>query len=138
MLANEECFQVFQAIDAMDKIRFVIYKIDDSPEIVPEFVGTERVSIYEYPEKDVAYWQDFVENLPEDDCRFIAYNFVYQLKNEVVCRTAFILWIPESASRELKMIYTANTNFLMMYGERFDYKATDFSCLTYDLVVKDL
>ena len=138
VIAYPECFRLFKAIDAMDKVRFVVYQINDTPLIVPKSVGVEPYSIYGHPHDEVECWYEFLEKLPENDCCYIAYNFIFKVESQFICKTAFILWIPDGASIEQKSLYSANVNFLMMYGERFDYKATDFSLLAYDLVVQDL
>jgi cofilin len=99
---SEDAINVFYLIRSKSKYRWVIWKInDDSTDVIIEQVG-DPASCY----------QDFLEALPEDDCRYAVFDYEFvggdgQSHSKIV----FINWAPDVARVKSKMMYASTKDF---------------------------
>lgn len=85
------------------KYKYIIYKIsDDKTKIIVDKTSTD-------PSYD-----KFLEELPENDCKYAVYDFEYELgqgegkRNKIV----FFQWSPDTASIRSKMVYASSKDAL--------------------------
>lgn len=108
---------------------YIIYRIsDDKSTIVIEKTGKAD----EY--------SDFVNELPENDCRYAVYDFVFELPNGEGKRNKliFFTWSPDTAPIRSKMIYASSKDGLRLAlnGIAFDLQGTDYSEVAYETVLE--
>lgn len=53
---------------------------------------------------EIVGWKAFISSLPEDECRIAIYNW----KIGKSFHTLFVLWIPEKASKQSRLMYAAS------------------------------
>lgn len=111
------------------KYKYIIYKIsDDKTKIIVDKTSTD-------PSYD-----KFLEELPENDCKYAVYDFEYELgqgegkRNKIV----FFQWSPDTASIRSKMVYASSKDALRraLNGVSSDIQGTDFSEVAYDSVLE--
>ncbi|QPG75064.1 cofilin [Brettanomyces nanus] len=81
----------------------------------------------------------FLEELPENDCKYAVYDFEYEIgpnegkRNKIV----FFQWSPDTASIRAKMVYASSKDALRraLNGVSADIQGTDFSEVAYDSVL---
>ncbi len=111
------------------KYKYIVYKIsDDKTKIIVDKTSTD-------PSYDT-----FLEELPENDCKYAVYDFEYELgkgegkRNKIV----FFQWSPDTASIRSKMVYASSKDALRraLNGVSADIQGTDFSEVAYDSVLE--
>jgi len=108
--------------------RYIIFKLNDS--------NTEIVVDKTAP--PTATWEDFVKDLPKEDCRYAAYDFDFEVegggKREKIL---FVLWSSDNAKTKSKMLYTSSKDAikkkLNLMGS--DIQATDAAEIDYNTVL---
>jgi len=78
-------------------------------------------------------FEQFVQQLPHDDCRYIVYDFHFDTgKAGHREQLIFIVWCPETSKVKTKMLYAASKDALKkkLVGINHEIQATDFSDLT--------
>ena len=80
------------------KLRYFIYKIEDKKRVVIEKQG----------ERDKTY-DDFVEDLPENDCRYGVIDIEFETTDgRPTSKIVFITWNPDTAPVRPKMLYSGS------------------------------
>lgn len=51
-----------------------------------------------------ATYQDFLKDLPEDDCRYAVYNYEYDFEGSHRNKIVFFSWIPESSKIKVRRL----------------------------------
>lgn len=110
-------------------LKYVIYKLNDKK---TEF-------IVDIASKDTDY-DSFLENLPENDCRYAVYDFDYEVapgegkRNKII----FFAWSPDSAPVRSKMVYASSREGLRrsFTGIASEVQGTDFSEVSHDSVLE--
>lgn len=108
---------------------YVIYVLsDDKTQIVVEKKGL------------ASSYDEFVNELPENDCRYAVYDFEFELPNNEGKRNkiVFYTWSPDSSPLRSKMIYASSKDALRraLNGVAVDVQGTDFSEVDYDSVLE--
>ena len=78
-------------------------------------------------------FEDFVSQLPNDDCRYAVYDFHFETPNAGQRQQLIlILWCPETANIRRKMIYASSKDAMKkkLVGITNDFQATEYSELT--------
>lgn len=103
---------------------------DDSKEIVID---------KEAPKSDS--YEDFVGQLPSDQCRYAVVDFAYQ-GNETGLKEVliFVVWCPDNASVKQKMLYASSKDAVKATctGVAAEIQATDFDEISTDAVLEKL
>ena len=86
------------------KATFVIHKIDDpSGTIITETLSESES------------WDDFVESLPTDDCRYALYVMKFQTdEGRDTSKLVWIDWAPDECKARNKMLYAASKEALIL------------------------
>jgi cofilin len=81
--------------------RYIIFTIG------PDDKGVETVQTEKIGELD-SKWEEMVDALPKDDCRFIIYDIVYETDENPPRKTnklALFLWSPDAAKTKRKFTF---------------------------------
>ncbi|KAF3903204.1 Cofilin [Dactylellina cionopaga] len=115
---NEGCIPTYQNLKLKEDHRYIIYKLTDN---------LKEILIDKASAKDSTY-DDFVADLPPDNCRYAVYNYPFQRENgEKKNKIIFISWTPDSARVRTKMLYNSAKNTLLrgLVGVIVEVQATD-------------
>mmetsp|Transcript_21732 Transcript_21732/g.32892 ORF Transcript_21732/g.32892 Transcript_21732/m.32892 type:complete len:143 (-) Transcript_21732:203-631(-) len=114
-----EAFNKFKLQQEPFKLRYFVYKIVNKTEIVIEKQGAREAS-----------YDDFVEDMPEDDCRYGLVDLEFETDdNRPTSKLVFISWNPDTASVRNKMLYSGSKEALKtaLTGVGIHINATDAS-----------
>jgi cofilin len=73
-------------------------------------------------------FQDFVDALPENDCRYAVYDFEYTNADGCIFKKIiFVMWSPDNAATKSKMMYASSKDFLknLLPGIAVEQQATE-------------
>ncbi|KAJ8104327.1 hypothetical protein POJ06DRAFT_191319 [Lipomyces tetrasporus] len=125
---SNDCQTAFQELKLGKSLKFIIFALNDSK---TEIVVAEKSSDPSYDE--------FIANLPENDCRYAVYDFEYELagnegKRSKIC---FFTWSPDSAPVRSKMTYASSKDAIRrsLNGIAAEIQGTDFSEVAYESVL---
>jgi cofilin len=122
---NQECVTVFNdELKLGKKTKYVIFKLsDDRKEIVvdkkaPSDSGKSTEEMHE----------QFVADLPENDCRYAAYDFEYDSGEGKRNKIFFVYWASDNAGIKSKMTYSTSKDAIRkaLNGIGAEMQATDF------------
>mmetsp|Transcript_2428 Transcript_2428/g.2923 ORF Transcript_2428/g.2923 Transcript_2428/m.2923 type:complete len:142 (-) Transcript_2428:184-609(-) len=108
------------------KIRYFIYKIQKD-EIVIEKMGAREKT-----------YDDFVDDLPENDCRYGLIDVEFTTADERnTSKIVFVSWAPETAKVRSKMVYAGSKEYLKgsFNGVSINVNATDMSELDFETCI---
>lgn len=112
------------------KYRYIVYKLnDDNTSIVIE-KKMESCDKYD----------DFLGQLPENDCRYAVYDFEFEkspgegIRNKI----CFIVWVPDTSKVRQKMLYASSKDAIRkkLAGVATEIQATDMSEVSFDSVLE--
>ncbi|KAK9364658.1 hypothetical protein V1509DRAFT_572579 [Lipomyces kononenkoae] len=125
---NNECLTTFHELKLGKTLKFIIFAVNDTK---TEIVVVEKSSDDSYDE--------FLANLPENDCRYAVYDFEYELpgnegKRSKIC---FYTWSPDNAPVRSKMMYASSKEAIRrsLNGIAAEIQGTDFSEVAYESVL---
>jgi cofilin len=125
---DDECINKFQELKLGHSLRYILYKLNnDNTSIVIEKTAPASAS-----------YNEFVNELPKDDCRYAIYDFQFDLEGGRRNKILFILWAPDSAKIKSKMLYTSSKADLRkkLVGVATEIQATDASEIDFDYVLE--
>ena len=110
------------------KLKYIIFALNDAKTDI----------IVEKTSNDEDY-EKFVEELPENECKYAVYDFSYELAAGEGKRSkiVFFTWSPDSAPIRSKMVYASSKDALRraLNGVAADVQGTDFSEVSYETVL---
>ena len=119
-------FNDFKLQQGEYKIRYFIYKIEKD-EIVIEKMGAREKS-----------YDDFVADLPENDCRYGLIDVEFTTADErQTSKIVFLSWSPDTAKVRSKMVYAGSKEYLKgsFVGVSINVNATDHSELDFETCI---
>ncbi|PWW72662.1 hypothetical protein C7212DRAFT_226045, partial [Tuber magnatum] len=132
----EEVTQYFQELKLGKKHAYVLYKISDDN----RFIVVEKRVEKDAQKTPVAQYEEFVNSLPSDQCRYAIYDFTYDLPNGEGTRNKiiFFAWAPDTAKVKSKMIYASSKEALRraLTGVPTEIQGTEFSEINFDAVLE--
>jgi len=117
-------FNQFKLLQEPYNLRYFIYKIQDKKTVVIEKQG-ERTKTFD----------DFVEELPENDCRYGLIDIEFEtVDGRATSKIIFISWNPDTAPVRPKMLYSGSKEALKssLVGVGIHINATDHSELDFE------
>ncbi|XP_075493246.1 actin-depolymerizing factor 2 [Primulina tabacum] len=118
MAVHDDCKLKFMELKAKRTHRFIVYKIEEKQkEVIVEKLG-EPAQTYD----------DFIANLPAEECRYAVYDFEFLTEDNVPkSRIFFIAWSPDTAKVRSKMIYASSKDRFKreLDGIQVELQATD-------------
>ena len=129
---DDRCLQVFQELKLKKAFSYIVYKLSD------DYTTIEVEKLAEADE-DVTY-DDFVDNLPESDCRYAIYDMHYQKSAQEGMRSkiCFFSWSPDSARIKHKMLYASSKDALRkrLMGVGTEIQGTDMDEISFETVMQ--
>jgi len=123
------CVPTYEELKLKKTHQFIIFKLSD-----------DKKSIVVDESSSAAGWDQFVERLPETDCRYAVYDFSYELETSEGKRNKilFVTWSPDDAPVRSKMVYASSKDALRrsLNGIGAEVQATDFAEISYDTVLE--
>lgn len=112
------------------KYRYIIYKLnDDNTSIVIE-KKVESCDDYEA----------FLGELPENDCRYVVYDFEFEKSpgEGVRNKICLIVWVPDTSKVRQKMLYASSKDAIRkkLAGVATEIQATDMSEVSHEAVLE--
>ncbi|GMM43963.1 cofilin [Pichia kluyveri] len=126
---SDEALKAFNDLKLGKKYKYVIYKLsDDKTQIVVDKTSTNDS------------YDAFLEEFPENDCKYAVYDFEYEISAGEGKRSkiVFFQWSPDTASIRAKMVYASSKDALRraLNGVSTDIQGTDFSEVSYESVLE--
>ncbi|KIM24681.1 hypothetical protein M408DRAFT_331652 [Serendipita vermifera MAFF 305830] len=132
-------FQLGRKVDGQ-KLKYIIYKLSaNNREIVIDKAAPGSTGSSSDDDPSLAMWENFCEELPDDETRWAVYEFDFDLGADGKrSKIVFINWIPEGAKK--KMIAASSTEAVKgALGRSFvDHQANDRDSLNYQDVLNKL
>eukprot|EP01100_Stratorugosa_tubuloviscum_P012107 TRINITY_DN5592_c0_g1_i1.p1 TRINITY_DN5592_c0_g1~~TRINITY_DN5592_c0_g1_i1.p1 ORF type:complete len:263 (+),score=95.21 TRINITY_DN5592_c0_g1_i1:53-841(+) len=81
-------------------------------------------------------YNEFLSKFLSNDCRFGIFNFNYPFENEMYSKILLIVWLPNTAPSEIRMLYDYSRDNLikLMSDISLEIQAIDRSELDYDII----
>jgi len=124
---DPRCSEAFQELKLGKTTKFIIFKInDDKTAIVVSKVSNDTD------------YDSFLEELPDEDCRYAVYDFDYtkgdEGKRNKIC---FYAWSPDTANVKSKMVYASSKESIKrtFNGIGVEIQGTDKAEVSYDTVL---
>jgi cofilin len=125
----------FQGMVKERKFRGAIFKINDAmTEVSVDKTFPKATSDAK------ADWNEFKKALPDAECRYAAYDFIYQHQGATKTKVLFVLWSSEYAKVRSKMIYASSQEGVVnkLEGVQRQMQCTDVDELDYEVISKQL
>jgi len=121
----QECITKFQELKLKKQLKFIIYGLNDT-----------KTEIKVYKTSSSSDYEEFLENLPENECRWAVYDFEYDSGEGKRNRLLFYSWSPDIAKIKEKMVYAASKDALRkaLEGIASEIQGTDASEVDFDTV----
>ncbi|KAG8745846.1 cofilin [Ceratobasidium sp. 414] len=122
---NDECLSVFQELKLKKKHTYIIYAMSkDLKEIVVH--KTSESTDYD----------DFLKDLPEDDCRWAVYDVAYEKDGGKRNKITFFIWSPDNAKIKAKMVYASSKDVLRrsLVGIAAEVQGTEYDEVAWESV----
>mmetsp|Transcript_307 Transcript_307/g.1000 ORF Transcript_307/g.1000 Transcript_307/m.1000 type:complete len:148 (+) Transcript_307:118-561(+) len=133
---TEECKFAFNDLLKDRKYSAVVLKIsDDLTNVVVDYTQPPQ----EGGDAESTY-KEFLNTLPESDCRFVIYDFEYVSQDVKKNRVVMILWSPESSKVKAKMMYASSKQALLnsLVGIQTQVQGTDFDEISYKTIAENI
>jgi len=131
----QDVVPTFEELKLGKKLLFIVYKLST------DFKTIEvEKTVDKDPAKDLkGQYEDFVTSLPEEGCRYVVYDFSFELSAGEGTRNkiCFFTWSPDSAPIKSKMLSASSKDALRraLNGIHAEIQGTDFSEVSYEAVL---
>ncbi|KAI9202759.1 uncharacterized protein BJ171DRAFT_166760 [Polychytrium aggregatum] len=123
---QDAAIEAYQDLKIRKKYRYVVYRLTDN---ATEITVERKV--------EQANYEDFVNSLPPNECRYVVYDFQYETSGEGTRnKILFYVWSPDSAKIKPKMLYASSKDALRkkLDGIYTEIQCTDLSEVSYEAV----
>lgn len=114
---QDNVVEEFNVIKLKHKYQFIQMKLTDDLTSIEIEKTVESCS-----------YEDFLDQLPVKDCRYVVYDFHFDVGNAGSRdQLIFIVWCPETSSIKTKMLYAASKDALRkkLVGINHEFQATE-------------
>ncbi|CAG8592676.1 7331_t:CDS:2 [Acaulospora morrowiae] len=131
---SDESLTTYKDLQLGKKHQYIIFKVsDDFKAIVVDKVG----------QKGCDYEKEFLPSIPDNEPRYIVYDFAYDTEEGRRNKIIFFLWNPDSdgvKSVRQKMIYSSSKKAIRdrLLGISVDLQVSDKTDLIYEEVHKSI
>lgn len=110
--------------------RYIVYRISDD---------NTSIIVAEKAPSDRSY-EDFVENLPENDCRYAVFDIEFTHQGMTKQKICLFVWSPDSAPVRQKMLYASSKDAIKkkLIGFAKEIQCTDYEELDWNSVLGQL
>jgi len=111
---DPQVLSIFNDVKLNKNIFFVLYKLSDDKKVIVFEKKHEKPADVDYSEENIKqYWTEFVQALPEKNCRYAIYDFGYLLPDgSRRDKILFVCWCPDVANIKDKMLYASSKDAL--------------------------
>ena len=122
---NPDCVVQYQELKLRKKFTYIIFCLDRSLNGI----------IVEKARQSTNY-EEFLEDLPPNDCRYAIYDFQYETGEGKRNKICFISWSPDDARIKYKMVYASSKDALRreLVGIGAEIQATEYSEISFEAV----
>ncbi|WVN85563.1 uncharacterized protein L203_100711 [Cryptococcus depauperatus CBS 7841] len=125
--ATDECIEAYQKLKAGKKFTYIIYGLS------PDY--SSIVVLKTSQEKN---FDKFIEELPEQECRWAVYDYEFTLPGGEGTRNklCFVSWSPDTAKIKDKMLFASSRDALRrtLVGIHIEIQATEYSEITEEII----
>ncbi|KAI8994228.1 recombinant Actophorin [Trametes punicea] len=125
---NPECLEAYQDLKLGKKAKYIIFTLSkDNTEIVVE-KKSPPTSTYD----------DFLQDLPEGECRWAVYDFDYEKEDgSKRSKITFYSWSPDDSKVKQKMLFASSKDALRrsLVGIASEIQGTDYSEVAHENVL---
>ncbi|XP_026873129.2 non-muscle cofilin 1-like [Electrophorus electricus] len=133
----------YHGSEEKERFKLVIMRLsEDKKSIVVDHKCSLKIKDLE---KEADIFKKIISMLPDCDCRYCLYDCFYKTKESSKQDLVFIMWAPDSASMQNKMVYASSKVALKakFQGLKFEWQVNDpadkdLSCLIERLGGKDV
>ena len=125
---DDSCLTAYDELKLKHLHKFIIYALSpDNKKIIVEQTAPASSS-----------YDDFLNALPQDDCRYAVYDFEYTKDGGQRNKICFVAWSPDSAKIKHKMLYASSKDAIRkaLVGLAVEIQGTDHSEVAYDAVLE--
>ncbi|KAG8772420.1 cofilin [Ceratobasidium sp. 428] len=81
-------------------------------------------------------YEDFLADLPEDDCRWAVYDFAFEKDGGKRNKLTFFIWSPDNAKIKQKMVYASSKDAIRkaLVGIAAEIQGTESDEVAYETV----
>ncbi|KAI6043928.1 hypothetical protein EDC04DRAFT_494222 [Pisolithus marmoratus] len=123
---SDRCLEEYHALKQSRKHKYIIFALSsDLSSIVP--LKSSASTSYE----------DFLEDLPEKECRWAVYDFEFEKDGAKRNKICFISWSPDDAKIKQKMLFASSRDALRrsLVGIAIEIQGTEYSEVEYDAIL---
>eukprot|EP00698_Gefionella_okellyi_P013346 TRINITY_DN3645_c0_g5_i2.p1 TRINITY_DN3645_c0_g5~~TRINITY_DN3645_c0_g5_i2.p1 ORF type:complete len:137 (-),score=28.27 TRINITY_DN3645_c0_g5_i2:121-531(-) len=126
----------FEALKTKQSYGYIIYRIsDDKKRVIVDEACPDRVSAETSTDDLVSAFSGFIKKLPANDCRYVVYDFFYDVAGRKTQKLIFINWAAENAPTKTKMPHAATKEaFKRALNITLEVQAVDASEIDYNSV----
>ncbi|KAF9092319.1 cofilin [Mortierella sp. AD031] len=124
------CIDTFMDLKLKKALKYIIYKVADDNQSI--------TVVKESADED---YDNFLGDLPSDDCRWAVYDFAYKTadggdRNKIV----FFSWSPDNAKIKPKMLYASSKEALRkaLNGIAVEIQGTDLDEVAHETVLEKI
>ncbi|KAK6534394.1 cofilin [Arthrobotrys megalospora] len=120
------CIDKFEELKLRKTSKYIIYKLNDTKtQIVVDKSSTD------------SDYSTFLEDLPEEDCRWAVYDFAYSTADGERNKIVFISWSPDNAPVRSKMTYSSSKDALRraFNGVGAEIQGTDYAEVSHEALL---
>ncbi|KAF9286249.1 cofilin [Mortierella alpina] len=123
------CIEAFQNLKLGKKVKYIIYKLTD-----------DLKAIAVAKESATGTYDEFLEDLPNDDCRYAVFDFDYITPDGPRNKIVFFTWSPDGSKVKPKMIYASSKEAIRkaLNGVAVEIQGTDYDEVAHDAVLEKI
>eukprot|EP01136_Pigoraptor_vietnamica_P008316 Opistho-1_new@43474 len=125
---HDDVVTKFNDMKLRSSAKYIIFKLNDTfSEIVVEKVAPIEAS-----------YDDFIKDIPKDDCRYAVFDFDFTTKEGGKRnKLTFFVWAPNTAKIKPKMLYASSKDAIRkkLVGIATEIQATDASEIDFEEVL---
>jgi len=93
------------------KLRYGVFKISDDLKTIE--IDTDRMGTSEnMGAEEPKHFQELITGLPQDDGRYVVYDYPYEGSFGMSSKIILVLWVPEKITIKKKMLYASSKDAL--------------------------
>ncbi|KAG2078625.1 hypothetical protein BDR04DRAFT_1087092 [Suillus decipiens] len=127
VVAAPDCLTTFAQLKMSKSLKYILFKLNDN-----------RTQIVVDKTSENPDYEEFLNNLPSDGCKWAVYDFHYELedgsKRNKLC---FFSWSPDNAPIKAKMVHASSKDALRrsLDGISVEIQGTDLTEVAYETVL---
>ncbi|KAG0207440.1 cofilin [Mortierella sp. GBA30] len=124
---DKACLDAFQDLKLGKKLKYIIYKLAE-----------DNKSIVVAKQATTGTYDEFLTELPANDCRWAVYDFDYKIADGDRNKIVFYSWSPEDSKIKAKMLYASSKDALRrsLNGVAIEIQGTDLAEVAHETVLE--